>query len=115
MGVGLRPGVDGVGNLLLALAVPYSRPWRIALHGSSRTMQLGAPAPSDPLAAFQLRSDGQTASGQLAWNDTKANVCWTVTAETPVCEPTLFDSGETEMHFFGGTLGSTPTTAGMTS
>lgn len=106
MGVGIVPVPASVPpNPLRHLPKPYSSAWSVALSGSSGkgTLTLGASPPTKPLAVLSMPK----ANGVPPFNDRKLNVCWKVGSATKACEPTLFDSGDVSMEFFGGRLGAT--------
>jgi len=109
LGIGLGPGP--IDNPLVHLPAPYSSSWSISLAGAAGRLILGAHAAASPSDRFALPRDGKHQNGTVAFADKRASVCWTLGSRVTTCDPTLFDSGDSATHFFGGVPGGAPASA----
>lgn len=116
LGIGL--GSTPLPNPLLALPGNTGERWSLHYGGEPAkripgrgTFILGAPAPTNSVASFQMPPAGPDGYGARLWEDTKAEGCWSIGQRRPECMNTWFDSVADRLTLVGPYFAGVPTTA----
>lgn len=116
--LGVGTGAGPLPNPLLALPGGTGDRWSIHYGGEPAarvpgrgSFILGANAPTNALATFQMPPAGPNGYGSMLWDDHNTQACWGIGQRRPTCIDTWFDSVADRLTLIGPYFAGVPRTA----